>query len=282
VILSDLHNPYFADVADGIEAAAGARGYRALISSGFLDAERERTAIETMLDLRVDGLIMLGSRIKVKKIEKMALTLPVVLVGRHTRSKLLDSVGGDDSDGAKQAVDHLVKLGHRVITHIHAGIAAGAPRRRRGYERAMKRHGLEEYLRTVRGDFTESGGAKAMQDILNGGDIPTAVVAPNDFAALGAMEVIDGAGLRIPDDISLVGYDDLALAGLPRIGLTTIGQPRTEFGSRAVHLLLERLDDGRTQARHLVEAPSLIVRSTTGPPRGGPIKATAHHIGATS
>ncbi len=271
VVLSDLHNPYFADVADGIEAAAGARGYRALISSGFLDPKRERSAIETMLDLRVDGLILLGSRLTVKKIEKMAITLPVVLVGRHTRSKHLDSVGGDDSDGATQATDHLVGLGHRNITHIHAGAAAGAPRRRSGYESAMKRHGLEVHLRTVKGDFTESGGAKAMQNILDGEDVPTAVVAPNDFAALGAMEVIDGAGLRIPDDISLIGYDDLDLSGLPRIGLTTIGQPSTEFGRQAVHLLLERLDSGRTRARHLVVPPFLVVRSTTGPPRSGPI-----------
>lgn len=268
VVLSDLHNPFFADVADGIEEAAFQRGYRTMLSSGFLDPKRERGAIETMLDLRVDGLIMLGSMMKVAKIEKVAASLPVTLLGRHTRSKVVDSVGVDDSAGAQEVVDYLVSLGHSKIAQIHAGTAAGAPRRRSGYEKAMKRHGLEEYIRLVKGDFTESGGAKAMMEIIESGDIPTAVFAPNDFAALGAMEAIDAAGLDIPGDISLVGYDNLALSGLPRIGLTTIGQPRSDLGREAVHLVLARLDGDRGSARHMLVPPNLVVRSTTGPPRG--------------
>ncbi|MDJ0925216.1 MAG: LacI family DNA-binding transcriptional regulator [Acidimicrobiia bacterium] len=265
VVLSDLHNPFFADVADGIEEAAFERGYRAMLSSGFLNPKRERGAVETMLELRVDGLIMLGSMMKVPKIERVASSLPVALLGRHTRSKDLDSVGVDDSAGAQEAVEHLVSLGHSEIVHIHAGSAAGSPRRRSGYEKAMRRHGLEPRL--VKGAFTESGGAKAMQEILDSGNLPTAVFAPNDFAALGAMEVIDAAGLDIPGDISLVGYDNLALAGLPRISLTTIGQPRADLGREAVHLVLERLDGDRKSARHVVVPPNLVVRNTSGPPR---------------
>lgn len=266
VVLSDLHNPFFADVADGIEEAAFQSGYRAMLSSGFLDPKRERGAIDTMLELRVDGLIMLGTMMKVSKIEKVAASLPVAVLGRHTRSKALDSVGVDDSAGAQEAVDHLVSLGHTKIVHIHAGTAAGAARRRSGYEKAMKRHGLSDQTRSVKGAFTESGGAGAMTEILSSGDVPTAVFAPNDFAALGAMEVIDSAGLDIPGDISLVGYDNLTLARLPRIGLTTIGQPRADLGREAIHLVLERLDEDRTAARHVVVPPSLVVRSTTGPP----------------
>jgi DNA-binding LacI/PurR family transcriptional regulator len=266
VVLSDLHNPFFADVADGIEEAAFERGYRAMLSSGFLDAKRERAAIDTMLELRVDGLILLGSVMKVAKVEKVAASLPVTVLGRHTRSKALDSVGVDDSAGAQEVVDHLVGLGHSKIVHIHAGAAAGSPRRRSGYEKAMKRHGFADNIRSIRGEFTEAGGARAMKEILESGDLPTAVFAPNDFAALGAMEVIDGAGLSIPGDISLIGYDNLALAGLPRIGLTTIGQPRVDLGREAVYLVLERLDEGRKTARHVVVPPNLVVRSTTGPP----------------
>ncbi len=266
IILSDLHNPFFADVADGIEEAAALQGYRALLSSGYLDPEREQAAIEMMLELRVEGLIMLGSMMKVAKIERVATSVPVTLLGRHTRSKTLDSVGVDDSAGAQEIVDYLVELGHRKIVHIQAGSAAGAPRRRAGYEKAMRRHNLDEHIRLVKGDFTESGGAKAMKEILEGGDLPTAVFAPNDFAALGAMEAIDAANLAIPGDISLVGYDNLALAGLPRIALTTIGQPRTDLGREAVHLVLERIDGDRESARHVVVRPSLVARSTTGPP----------------
>ncbi len=267
VVLSDLHNPFFADVADGIEEAATVRGYRALLSSGFLDAKRERAALEMMLELRVDGLIMLGSMMKVAKIEKVATSLPVTLLGRHTTSKVVDSVGVDDSAGARAAVDHLVALGHERIAHISAGEAAGAPRRQSGYKKAMRRHGLEDQIRSVKADFTERGGARAMTEILASGDLPTAVFAPNDFAALGAMEVIDSAGLDIPGDVSLVGYDNLGLAALPRIALTTIGQPRADLGRTAVRLVLERLDEDRKTARHEVVPPKLVVRATTGPPR---------------
>ncbi len=268
IVLSDLHNPFFADVADGIEAAASERGYRAMLSSGFLDPKRERSAITTMLELRVDGLIIMGSMMKVGRIEGVATALPVTLVGRHTRSKRLDSVCTDDAAGAREAVAHLAELGHTRIAHIHAGSAAGSPRRRRGYEKEMIKRGLVDRIRVFRGDFTESGGAKAMIEILNSGDMPTAVFAPNDAAALGAMEVIDDAGLDIPGDISLIGYDDLTLSGLPRISLTTVGQPRTDLGREAAQLVLERLDEGREDARHVVVPPSLVIRSTTGPPPG--------------
>ena len=266
VVLSDLHNPFFADVADGIEAAAAASGYRTMLSSGFLDSKRERAATDTLLELRVDALILMGSMMEIEQIEDVASSLPVTLLGRYTESELVDTVGVDDAVGAREAIDFLVGLGHSNIVHIHAGTAAGAPRRRSGYEEAMREHGLERYIRCVPGDFTESGGAKAMTEILQG-DVPTAVFAPNDFSALGAMDVIDSAGLRIPDDISLFGYDNLTIAGLPRISLTTVGQPRTALGEQAVHLVMERLNEGRDVARRVVAPPYLVIRSTTGPPR---------------
>ena len=265
VVVSDLHNPFFADVADGIEAAASDRGFRAMLSSGFLDPSRERSAISTLLELRVDGLIILGSMMKVASIERIASTLPVTLVGRHTRSKRLDTVGVDDFAGAKAAVSHLADLGHSRIAHIHAGSAAGAPRRRRGYEAQMRELGLDRFIQIVSGDFTEQGGAKGMTELLHGVSPPTAVFAPNDFAALGAMEVIDDTGLEIPDDISLIGFDNLTLAGLHRIALTSVGQPRMDLGKEAVHLVLERLDGDRQSARHVTVPPTLVVRSTTGP-----------------
>ncbi len=269
VVVSDLHNPFFADVADGVESAANEAGYRAMLSSGYLDPQRELTAIDTMLDLRVDALIMMGTMMETAEIESVASSLPVALVGRHTTSTVLDSVGVDDAVGAQEAVEYLIGLGHSKITHITAGTAAGAPRRREGYETAMTNSGLADHIRVIQGDFTEAGGAKAMSEILLGSDVPTAVFAPNDYSALGAMDVIDSAGLDIPGDISLFGYDNLTIAGLPRIGLTTVGQPRTTLGEEAVHLVLERLNQGRDIVRHLVVPPYLVIRDTTGPPPTG-------------
>ena len=112
-----------------------------------------------------------------------------------------------------------------------------------------------------------------MREILEQPHLPTAVFAPNDSAALGAMEVLDDARLDIPGDVSLVGFDDLALAQLPRISLTTVGQPRSDLGRDAVQLLLERLDGGRETARHVMLSPALVVRATTGPPRDDRIQS---------
>jgi len=267
VVLADLHNPFFADVADGVEAAATGAGFRTMLASGFLDPEREQSAMETLLELRIDALLSLGSMMDVEELEKIATSIPVCVVGRETDSNAFDVVGVDDAVGARDAVDYLIGLGHESIVHIHAGTAAGAPGRRAGYEQAMRAHGLERFIRTVEGDFTESGGARAMDEILDDGNLPTAVLAPNDYSALGAMDAIDSRGLSIPGDISLVGYDDLRISGLPRIALTTVGQPRAELGKQAVELVLDRVTGKRSKPRRRVAAPFLVVRKTTGPPR---------------
>lgn len=267
VVLADLHNPFFADVADGVETAATAAGFRTMLASGFLDPEREQSAMETLLELRIDALLSLGSMMDVGELEKIAASVPVCVVGRDTDSTAFDVVGVDDAAGAREAVNYMIGLGHEDIVHIHAGTAAGAPGRRAGYEQAMRARGLEGHIRTVEGDFTESGGAKAMNAILESGNVPTAVFAPNDYSALGAMDAIDSAGLRIPGDISLIGYDNLTISGLPRIALTTVGQPRAELGEQAVQLVVDRVTAKRARPRRRVAAPFLVVRETTGPPR---------------
>lgn len=266
-IVSDLHNPFFADIADGIEEAAVRSGYRALLSAGFLDAGREAGAVETMLELQAEGLIMLGPMMGMARVEATARHIPLVVVGHQTRAKGLDSVRNDDEAGAAAAVDHLVELGHERIAHIHAGRAGGAPGRRRGYERAMVRHGLSAHVRSERGAFTVEGGQRAMQRLIDGGELPTAVFVANDFAALGALEALDSAGLAVPGDISVVGYDDIVIARSTRVALTTVAQPALEMGRTAVDLLVERVTQGRTAARHIVMVPRLVVRGTTAPPR---------------
>lgn len=266
-IVSDLHNPFFVEVADGIEEAAVASGYRALLSAGFLDPAREAAAMETMLELQADGLIMLGSMLETDAIETAARQLPLVVVGRETSSPAMDSVRNDDAAGAGAVVDHLVGLGHRRIAHIHAGAVSDAGARRRGYERAMVRHGLAAEIRSVQGAFTDIGGFTAMRAIIESGDLPTAVFAANDVAALGALEALDRAGVRVPEDISLVGYDDILSAHSRRVALTTVAQSSVELGRTAASLLLERLRQGRVEARHVVMAPSLVVRGTTAAPR---------------
>lgn len=267
VMLSNLQNPFFADVVAGIEAQVLESGYRALFNSGARVPEREAIALETLLDLRADGLILAGTLLDMKIINKAGRVVPMVMITRATRSRVVDSVAGDDRAGARIAVDHLVSLGHKRIAHIDGGPGAGAKRRRRGFEAAMTTHGLEPIV--VAGTYTEDGGNQGVRELIRTDRHPTAIFASNDLAALGSLQALSDAGHSVPDDVSLIGYDNAWLAGLQHISLTTIDQPRHELGTTAVELLLERIEEGRTHARHIVLSPSLVTRSTTGPPARG-------------
>lgn len=266
-VLSDLHNTYFADLADGIEEMASARGYRVMLSSGYLDAARESSAVDALLELRVDGLLLLGSMLPADEVDRFAERIPTVMVGRSATATGYDSVCDDDDAGAQLVVDHLVGLGHRRIAHLHAGAGPGAPARRVGYEAAMERHGLASHVHSVTAAFTEAGGRRAMREVLGADAPPTAVFAANDLAAVGALGVIDEAGLDVPGDISVAGYDDSDVSKIRRISLTTVAQPTSQIGATAARLLLERVGEDRMQARHVIFPPTLVVRTTTGPPR---------------
>jgi DNA-binding LacI/PurR family transcriptional regulator len=209
---------------------------------------------------------MAGPVLDARRIAHVAASVPLVVVARNSRSSAHDSITNDDRMGARLAVDHLVSLGHREIAHVDGGAGAGAPQRRSGFLRAMVGHGLQRTATVVRGTFTEEGGREGVHAVLRARRRPSAIFVGNDLAAVGALDALEEHGLRVPQDISLVGYDNIALAGLGHIDLTTIDQPRREMGESAVRLLLERRDGDRRRARHLVVPPSLVVRGSTGPP----------------
>lgn len=264
MVINDLHNPYFAGVADGVKAAADETGYRLLLNSAFLNDDDEQSALETFIDFDVDGIILSGARVSTSVIEETAKSVPVVVASDPVESNLVDTINNDDDAGATLVVEHLVELGHREIVHIDGGDGAGAKERRAGYETAMRRHGLEPRVEV--GAFTEATGVTAAEAALSSGRPFTAIFAGNDMSALGALDALDAAGRRVPDDVSLVGYDNTFIAALRHIGLTTIDQGRDRIGHLAVEMLIERVEGGRTESRHLVTPPSLIVRDTTAPP----------------
>ena len=266
ILLSDLHNTFFADVLDGISARAAERGYKAMLNTGNRAPSGEADAIETLLELRADGLILTGPRLEVSRIVEAARAVPVVLVARTVTAGAVDCVSNDDVAGATLAVEHLVKLGHQRIAHIDGGSGAGAEARKQGYARTMRRHGLAGRARVARGDYTEEGGAQGVAALLARGPRPTAIFAANDLSAIGALDALTRRGLRVPDDVSVVGYDNTSVAGLRHIDLTTIDQPREAMGRTAVDLLLERLERRRKVARRVVMAPALVVRGTTAAP----------------
>jgi DNA-binding LacI/PurR family transcriptional regulator len=266
VLLSDLHNPFFAEVIDGIQAEAADRGYRTIIGTGDRVEMSEARALDTMLELRAEALILASPILPMRRIAEASREVPTVLVARGSRSGSVDSVANDDPAGAALAVDHLAALGHRRIAHIDGGDGAGARERRRGYERAMKRLGLAAEARVVAGSYTEEGGWRGVRALLAHGRAPTAVFAANDLAAIGTLSALAEQDFRVPEDVSVVGYDNTALAAIHHIHLTTVDQPRPEMGRTAVTLALERLDGEREDARHVLMPPSLVVRGTTAPP----------------
>jgi DNA-binding LacI/PurR family transcriptional regulator len=267
VMVSDLHNPFFADVVAGIQDQAVRTGYKVLVNTGSRLAAREADALETLLQLRADGLILAGPVLEDDVILGASGEVPIVLVGREARDASVDSVTNDDHAGAEVAVEHCVSLGHRRIAHIDGGHGAGAPDRRQGYEDAMRRLGLEQAISVVSASYTEEGGHSGCLALLKQDPRPTAIFAANDLAAIGALNAIEESGLKVPDDVSLVGYDNTSLAALRHISLTTIHQPRLEMGQLALSTLLQRVDDGRALPRRVVLSPSLVIRASTAPPR---------------
>ena len=262
LLLNDLHNPWFADVADGVHSAAEASEYQLILASGRRTNLVESRALDTFLASRVDGIIVAGCRLVTSRIIEVAIEVPLVSVGRVIRTKRVGSVTTDDALGARLAVDHLVGLGHSRIVHIDGGKGAGAAPRRAGYKQAMRAHGLEEHAQVIPGDFTEEAGANGVQRLMRARTLPTAIFTANDLSAVGAIDQIERNGLRVPGDISVVGFDNTSLAALNHIGLTTIDQPRVQMGSTAAQMLIAAIN-GRGKLADCVMTPQLVVRQTS-------------------
>ncbi len=265
LVLNDLHNHFFAEITDGIAEAARSAGYKIVINTGLRSAAVEAAAIDTFLQFRVDGMILVGPDISDAKILDLAGEAPLVLVGRALDAPTLDSVNTDDRLGGRLVVEHLVDLGHRRIAHIDGGAGAGAEGRREGYVEAMRDHGLSAYERIIPGSFSEHAGNEGIEQLLGDPELPSAVFAANDIMAAGALDRLEDEGLDVPADVSLVGFDNTALAALHHMGLTTVNQPRELMGKLAAESVIERIEHGRIDAVHHVLDPSMVERRTTGP-----------------
>lgn len=254
LLIPDFANPVYASIIAGAEAAATELGY--LLVTGSL-------AVQTAVlgEGRVDGLLLAGPEHGLRP------DVPVILVNRRTpgarRYVILD-----DERAARLAVEHLAQLGHRRIAHVAGPEAADtAQRRLTGYLKAMTDAGLavDDDL-VVHTDYTDAGGAAAMRELVGRGRAPTAVFVANVASAIGALHEARSAGLRLPDDLSVVAVHDLPLAGYLSPPLTTVRMPLGELGRQAITLLASVPADEPVQV--VVDGPmELVVRSSTAPPR---------------
>jgi LacI family transcriptional regulator len=274
MLIPDVTNPFFATIFRAVEDVAGAAGYNVILSNTDDSPDRFEQLARGLGEGHVDGLLIATARRVDPLIDALgARRTPYVLVNRRRDSAEDFWVISDDHQGALLAVAHLVQLGHRRIAHI-AGAAdiSTTAIRRAGFVEALAAHQLELDQRLiVAGGLTEAGGQRGMSCLL---DLPvehrpTAVFAANDLAALGAIETARDAGLGVPTDLSVVGYNDIPLAGHLRPGLTTISVPLYEMGRRATELLIDQLTTSpRTESRvsQLTLPVGLVVRDSTAAP----------------
>ncbi|XVV10135.1 LacI family DNA-binding transcriptional regulator [Actinoplanes sp. CA-131856] len=272
VVLVELTSPFQTEVAKGISDALEATSYQDILVTAGATPERQKSRIEALLDRRVDGLALIAPWIEVAWIEKIAETVPVVAVALHGTPRHFDTVVDDERLGAQLMVDHLVALGHRRIAHTSMPRAAfedafvlSHTARRQGYEQAMRGHGLTPDV--IETWLSEEGGHQAALQALDRAQPPTAIFAGADIAALGVLRAAEERGLRVPEDMSVAGYDNIYTSTINRVSLTTVDQSGHSTGAESVRLLLERIE-GRAEPSQFVVSPHLAIRRTSAAPGG--------------
>lgn len=265
-----LGNDFFKQVIDGAATGLAASGYQIIIAPGAGDLSGT-SVLEALVDRQVDGIIAIASEVTPNWLEQLAEYVPLVILGRHDRSRGYDTITDDDLAGANLVMDHLEELGHRRIAHLTIRPPTGrAPLalRLNAYRRRQKQAGREAQVIYVRS--SENGAYEAARTLLEGSNPPTAVFAGYDTLAIGALHAIADLGLDA-DEVSVVGYDGIDLARHPLISLTTVDQFGVEMGVTATELLMERIREGRRIPKHHRLHPQLRVRRSSRPyrPRGG-------------
>lgn len=273
VVVQDITNPFYPEILRGAEHTARAFGYTVLMGNTDNDPARERAYLELVQSRRADGMILLTGRLPAQGNDGGAIDPerlpPLVFACEHLPDLGLPTVRIDNAEAARLAMRHLFELGHERIAHI-AGplnriISVG---RLAGYRDALAERGLPSDPPLIaEGDFTFNSGVEAAKRLLALADRPTAIFAANDESAIGAIQTIKSHGLSIPQDISVIGFDDILFAAATDPALTTIAQPRQEIGRRAMAIMLDLLDGKAPPAGDVVLPVEVVLRRSTGPPR---------------
>jgi LacI family transcriptional regulator len=272
LLIPDLANPFFAEIARSVEDRGHEAGFNLMICSTDNDPDKESEYISLMRQKSVDGIILASGLVSDTAVKQLIdHQIPLAVIARDLPVLAVNAVLVDDFAGGYMAVSHLLSLGHRRIGVVAEDLRLMSSRERvRGYRHALEEAGAENDDSLVRvSDFTIEGGRRAALELLQMPDRPTALFACNDLLAIGAMRAAKELGLAIPEDLSVVGFDNTILAEIVDPGLTTVAQPIGNMGRQVVDLLIDEIQGEEKPARRVVLLPRLVERKSTAPVRSG-------------
>ncbi|MDQ0217433.1 LacI family transcriptional regulator [Peribacillus cavernae] len=264
VVVPDITNTFFSKVLRGIEAVAIENGYQVLLGDALNNVERENGYINILRQKKADGMILLTARIDEGLLDEIAKELPVVLACEYMEGSQIPTVSIDNISSSRKAAEHLIGLGHQRIGFISGPLNVVLGRDRlKGFKQAMSQHGLPiEPLLVQEGDFSYESGYNLMMKFLALEHPPTAVFAANDEMAIGAIKAIKFRGLSVPENISVIGFDNIKISSIFEPALTTIAQPAYDIGQKAMELLIKLINkDSLTKNQYMLE-DELIIRES--------------------
>ncbi len=270
VIISNARSPFMTEVSEAIEYRAQSLGYSMLLCNSRYDIDVEEQMYQLLLSRQVDGIIISATSAESNaRIQRHHSNVPIVFIGSAAAGADVCCVATDNVLGAELGTKYLLSLGHTDIAFLGRRFdSAVQALRAEGYERALRQKGLApQFWDNPHNRNSIEHGRAIAHKMFQQGHVPTAVFATTDIVALGVMQAAEEAGVRIPDDMSLLGFDDISYAGLPRIDLTTIHQPKQEIGTIAVDMLIDQIHNPAAPHTHRSLQPTLVERSSCAAPR---------------
>jgi LacI family transcriptional regulator len=266
LIVSDITNPFFPELIRAFEDLAAQKQYDLLLTSTNYDTSRMTTCLRRMLERKVDGVAMMTSEMDLSLIRELSKrSVPIVFMDVGQMGPRMSHVSIDYGNGIRQAVDHVVDLGHRNIGFIAGPLDLHSARtRRQAFVDGLRERGIPLDRKLIReGTHTAEGGEKAMKELLKLSKLPSAVVCSNDWTAIGALHAIHAAGLRVPEDVSLVGFDDIPLTSYTTPALTTVRMSARDVGSTAFQALFSLIGEQHVEGDVYQIPTKLVVREST-------------------
>ena len=269
LVMTDITNPFWTTVARGVEDVAQANGYSTILCNTDESEDKQEHYLNMLLRRRIDGILLVPASSDdpkpVQLIQKQ--NIPVVLLDRHVANIQVDIVRADSEGGAYHLTEHLLSLGHRRIALLTGRkTVSTAVERANGYLKALADAGVPNNKSQIYwGNFTIESGYTMTKNVISTTPPPTAIIAANNFIALGALQVLRATGWQVPNDIALVTFDDTPVTLPVDSFLTVLSQPAREMGQRAAQLLIDRLGETKdTEYRHLILPTEIIIRSSSG------------------